>query len=234
MSPSTLYRAAPDGGSFAEFHAAAAHRSLTEIIPAAPADGAAAFGFALAWLKAGDAGGLVVISSPQVVAAELGAAYAPGLMQFGIDLGRLVWVRTRSQKDALWCTEQALRTPHATAFCVVTPTAKPLSLVATRRLLLAGETHATRCVLLRLDQAGASAAWTRLSVAAAPSQGAGRELGAPRFAVRLTRNRAGPTGQSWLLEWNAYALRIAERALDGAVAGATADRSADPRQRRAV
>ncbi len=232
MPSSVLYRPPPECGSFAEFHGLAAHRSLTEISPAAPADALAALGFALAWLKAADAGELIVISAPEFANAELGAAYAPGFLQFGLDLERLLWVRARTQKDALWSIEQSLRTPHTIALCLITPGAKPLSLVATRRLLLAAETHATRCVLLRLDQAGASAAWTRWSVRGASSQGVDRELGPPRFAVRVTRNRAGATGQNWLLEWNAHEHAFAERALDGAVAGAVGDRSVAPRQRR--
>jgi protein ImuA len=120
--------------------------------------------------------------------------------------------------------------------CTIAPSAKALSLTATRRLLLAAEKHATRCVLLRLDNAGASAAWMRWRIAAAPSRGEARELGPPAFTALLERNRAGPSGQSWRIEWNAHdrTFNAAEAALDGAVADAPVDRPVEARRRRAI
>ncbi|MGE0828008.1 MAG: ImuA family protein [Hyphomonadaceae bacterium] len=189
-------------------------------------------GFALAWACVAAPESLILWATPETARGEDGVPYADGLAQFGVALDRLLTARSRTQEDALWAVEQGLRTPKTLALCAIAPSAKPLSLTATRRLLLAAETHNTRCVLLRFDRAGASAAWTRWIVSAAPSQGARRELGPPRFNVQLVRNRAGPSGQYWLLEWNAH--EHAFHTLDGAVAAAPADRPADARQRRAV
>jgi hypothetical protein len=41
--------------------------------------------------------------------------YAPALMASGVDLSRLVVVRTRSERDAQWSTEQALRAANCAA-----------------------------------------------------------------------------------------------------------------------
>lgn len=222
--------------AFAPLFAAAAAAPLTELVPAAPGDGAAALGFALAWAQATALGGPIIWAAPEASFAEEGAPNAEGLAQFGIGLDRLLLVRTRSQAEALWACEEALRVPQAIVLCVIAPTKKALCLTATRRLLLNAEKHKTRCLLLRLDAAGASAAWTRWRIAAAPSRGAARELGTPAFSARLERNRAGPTGQSWRIEWNAHdrTFHAAEAALDGAVADAPADRPADARRRSAI
>jgi protein ImuA len=48
-------------------------------------------------------------------------------------------------------------------------------------------------------------------VAPAPSDAAPRELGPPAFSLELTRNRAGPAGARFIVEWNAHERRFAER-----------------------
>src|SRR5690606_9184257 len=100
--------------------------------------------------------------------------------------------------------EQALAAPGAVVICALGQRGRPLDLKATRRLLLFAERNRSRCLLVR-HQAEASAAWTRWRVAAAPSHAEGRELGPPAFALELLRNRAGPAGARFTVEWNAYA-----------------------------
>lgn len=224
------------GRTFAQVRAATACAPLTEIIPSTHGDKAAALGFALAWAHSVSQTGLICWAAPEKDLAEDGAPYAAGLAQFALALDRLLLMRTRTQSDALWASEQALTLPQATVLCIIAPCPKGLGLTATRRLLLAAEKHATRCVLLRMDDAGASAAWTRWRIAATSSRGAGRELGPPAFTALLERNRAGPTGQSWRIEWNAHdrTFHASEAALDGALADAPADRSVEARRRCAV
>lgn len=202
-------------GSFAQACAATLRRPLTEVVPDAQGDHAAALGFALAWISLGISHGAADRFGPIYWAErdfgfqEGGLPHADGLLQFGLALDRLLVVSTANQTDALWATEQALTAPGATVLCAIAPSGgsskKPLDLTATRRLLLAAEKHRTRCVLLRLDQAGTTAAWTRWRIAAAPSIGAGRELGPPTFDATIDRNRAGAAGQRWRLQWNAAA-----------------------------
>ncbi len=207
---------------------------LTEIAPASPADAPAAFGFALGWALA-HANGLILWAAPEHLEAEHGAPYAEGLAQFGADLTRIMCVRAANQTDALWTAEQGLSIPGALALCMVAPSPKGLSLTATRRLLLLAEKHQSRCVLVRLDPLTASAAWLRLSVRGAPSQGAARELGPPAFDVRLTRNRMGPSGHSWRLAWNAHDNSfVPAHALDGDLVQPAPHGPAQPRRVRAI
>jgi protein ImuA len=232
--------------SFDAARAAGLAAPLTEIVPAAPGDEAAALGFALAWALQGacaetrGAEPCVVWAAPEASFAEHGAPHAQGLGQFGLAPSRLLLARTHSQIDALWAAEQALALPQAFVICTIAPAARALGLTATRRLLLLAEKSRARCVLLRLDQAGASAAWMRWRIAAAPSRAAAREIGAPAFSAHLVRNRAGPSGALWRLEWNAHehAFRTlasagAGSALDGALVGAAGDREIDTGRRRA-
>lgn len=221
-----------DDQAFAAMQAAAAAAPLTEIIPATAGHGATALGFALAWVQTAASDGPVVWITPQAGLATGGGPHAEGVGQFGMALDRLLLVRPHTQADALWASEVALTIPHAVVLCIIAPTRKPLGLTATRRLLLAAERHRTRCVLLRLDAAGTSAAWTRWRIATLASQAcspgldAFHELGPPAFAVQLERSRIGPAGLSWHLHWNAreHGFRIARDAMDGAVAAALADR----------
>lgn len=232
--------------SFSQACAATLRMPLTEVVPAAPGDHAAALGFALAWTTLGAAtpggaagAGVTCWAEREFDLQDRGTPHADGLAQFGLALDRLLIVRTRDQADALWASEQMLSVPGATVLCAIAASGgsatKPLHLTATRRLLLASEKHRTRCVLLRLDEAGASAARARWRIAAQPSRGVERELGAPAFLAHLDRNRAGPAGLSWSLQWNAATHdfdvlddRAAARAVDGGVAAAPADRPAAP------
>ena len=204
---------------------------LTEIMPASPGDHAAALGFALSWAVAAARDGVIFWAAPERDFFEDGLPDAEGLAQFGVSLDRLLMARTNSQMDALWAAEEALKTPETIALCAISPSKKPLNLTATRRLLLTAERHKTRCILLRLDNAGASAAWSRWRISAAPSAGEGRELGAPSFNAHLLRSRAGPSGISFNLNWDSvnHAFRPADPAMDGAVAAAPAVRPADAR-----
>lgn len=242
--------------TFREAFRDAACRPVTEIVPRSALDGPAAFGFALAWLVAAANGAngedsvgprgvigldpLYILAAPDMVTMELGPAYAPGLRQFGLPADRLLYLQTRVLQDALWSTEQALRLPQARVLCMV-PHNSALTLPMTRRLHLAAEKSAARCLLLRFDPPTPTAAWTRWQIAAAPSDGEEEELGRPCFTASLTRRRGGAVGQNWLVEWNAYECAFADaRARDlrlplaGAVAAATADRSSQPSAKRAA
>jgi protein ImuA len=193
-----------DRSRFEEVRAAVAGAPLNEIMPQAPGDHAAALGFALAWSLMAAKEGIIFWSAPEQDFFEDGLPNAEGLAQFGLALDQLIMVRANCQEDALWATEQALATPEMTALCAISPTRKALSLTATRRLLLTAEKHKTRCILLRLDSAGASAAWSRWRIGAAPSHGEGRELGPPGFAAHLARNRTGPSAISFNLQWDIH------------------------------
>jgi protein ImuA len=226
--------ARPD--SFEDVRAAAARAPLTEILPAAPGDEAAALAFALGWMSASQPPGLIVWIAPARLDPEYGAPCPEGLAQFGLALDRLLLVRPHTLEETLWATEEALSAPGVAAFAILPPATRPVSLTVTRRLLLRAEQRATRGVLLRLDPPASTAAWTRWRIASAASQGEGRELGPPAVRARLDRNRAGPAGAEWTLVWTAHEHRF--HATNGAMAGAlvpaTGDRPAAAHRSRAA
>ncbi|MBY0565575.1 MAG: hypothetical protein K2P58_15505 [Hyphomonadaceae bacterium] len=208
-----------------------AAKPLHEIGPAAPSAQSTAIGFALA-LAAGWCGPAGIIwAGEENVFSEEGAPYAPGLAQFGLDPERLIVVRAAKGEEALWAAEQGLALAGAVVVCVLSNHGRALTLKATRRLLLIAERHRSRCLLVRsLNEA--SAAWTRWRVQSAPSQAEARELGPPAFDVELVRNRAGPAGARFIVEWNADEHSLSER-VAGDYLAAAVDRSLAPRRARA-
>ncbi len=76
--------------------------------------------------------------------------YAPALAALGIDLARVIIVTTRSPKEALWATEQALRSKACGAVLAWPGAIKYPEL---RRLQLAAEGNPVLAVLFRLPQA---------------------------------------------------------------------------------
>lgn len=225
---------APPDTTFEGLRASIAPAPLIEVIPATYGDHISALGFSLAWALMASEGGLIFWAAAEQDFFEDGLPNAEGLAQFGMPLDRLLLVRTNSQKEALWATEQALSTPGIFALCAITPSKKGVGLTETRRLLLMAEHYRTRCLLLRLDAAGSSAARARWRVAAAPSEAEEDELGAPSFSVHLARNRAGPHNLDFNLRWSIHdhAFHLMEErreiTLDGGVAAEAPLRPADP------
>lgn len=95
---------------------------------------------------------------------------------------------------------------------------RELDLTASRRLALAAEKSGVPLLLLRIDaRPGPSAAQTRWQVAAAPSRALpGHAPGAPSFDIALLRQKAGPCGLDWRLEWDRDQ-RSFRQAVSGAV-----------------
>ena len=170
----------------------------------------AAFGFALALLALAlhSRPGPAVLVLQTRCRKDFGAPYGHGLVQWGLDPGRLVIVETRSNKDALWALEEALRSSVPLAMVAGAVTGG-LDLTVSRRLNLAATPRATPLVLLRGPvPAGTSAATTRWRIASAP---AARDpfgtFARPRWTATLERCRNGRTGK-WLIEWDHVAHRL--------------------------
>jgi protein ImuA len=206
MSP----RPALTAPGFAGFAAQMAGQPLHEVGPSAPGMEAAALGFTLALAAswAGPAG--VFWAGEEAAFAEEGAPYPRGLAQYGLALDKLIVIRARKREDALWAAEQALSATGAIVICALGAQGKPLDLKASRRLMLFAERNHARCLLLQPEN-GPSAAWTRWRIAPATSDAPDDELGLPAFRAELTRNRAGPSGASFTLHWNAHDRAFAER-----------------------
>ncbi|MEQ8354250.1 MAG: hypothetical protein RH942_01825 [Kiloniellaceae bacterium] len=142
--------------------------------------------------------------------------YPPALAGQGLDPGRFLLVRARSDHEVLWAMEEGLRCRRLAA---VVGEVEGLDRLAGRRLQLAAEATrhdaeggVTALALhrrfrpLRQDRA-ASAALSRWRVTAAPSRGAEDDglgaafIGRPRWRLDLLRCRGAAPG-SWQVEWD--------------------------------
>ena len=206
---------------------------LHEIAAAAHGDRPAAFGFVFALTAAAlhARPGPAVFVAQRRCLTDFGAPYGHGLVQLGLDAGRLLLIETGSDKDALWALEESLRSPARPAM-VAGALAGSLDLTTSRRLNLAAGSHATPLALLRgagtATAGGTSAAATRWRIASAPA--ALDRFGAfahPRWHAALERCRNGRTGK-WLIEWDhvAHRFRLVEGVADRAPAERTGVRLA--------
>jgi protein ImuA len=207
-----------------------ARGTLHELLAPGRADAAAATGFA-AMLAARAAGALVWLRVAAVRGLGPGGAlHPPGLGDMGVDPGRLLLVGAPDPPALLRAAADVLRCPEvALAVIELWGAARLLDLTASRRLLLAAEGSGALGVLLRVDAPPApSAATTRWAVGAAPSTAlAANAPGPPALDLHLLRQRGGPAGFSWRVEWDRDRKALREPAPSGAVAALPERRPAD-------
>ncbi|MBP0447199.1 hypothetical protein J8J14_20690 [Roseomonas sp. SSH11] len=124
----------------------------------------------------------------------------PGLAAFGLSPGRLLLARPRSQQDAFWAAEEALR---CSAISAVLLAGEQPDAAAMRRLQLAAETGGGIGLLLRESEEdeGPSLATTRWRVTGRAG-GSMHDLGDPQWSLDLLRCRAGRP-RSWHVTWRA-------------------------------
>jgi protein ImuA len=123
--------------------------------------------------------------------------YGPGLAAFGLDTGRLIVVRARTDTDVFWAMEEGLRSGSLAA---VLGEAGSTDSIALRRLQLAAETGGVTALLLRpagaaIVPGSVTSRWRVGTVSGVPA-GVDR----PRWRVELRRCKGG-TPATWLLEW---------------------------------
>ena len=187
---------------------------LHEVLARAYGDRPSAFGFVFALLAtalSSRSGPAIVVLTRKAV-LDFGRPYSQGLRQHGIEPERLVIVETRSDRDAHWALEEAVRSDACPAMVVAAVTGD-LNLTASRRLNLAAAAQGTPLAVIRLAGAtGTSAAATRWNVSSAPAE-ADRfgSFGRDRWRARLERCRNGRPGE-WLIEWThgSHCFRLAE------------------------
>jgi hypothetical protein len=93
--------------------------------------------------------------------------YAPALRDAGIDLEHLLWITPRDRVDALWASEQLLRSGMFGAVALWMP---PLEAPIERRLQLAAETGRSVGLIAHCEHGTAhSIAAVRLHVSTAPN-----------------------------------------------------------------
>lgn len=181
----------------------AAPEPLEEVGASEPADVAAALAFALARMPRERRPVALVTTSDWL--SERGRPFAGGIRDFGLDLERLIWVRTRREGEALWALEEVLKSGAAAGGLVVAA-APPF--VTTRRLEFAAREGSAVGILLRTgpaeDLSAARRRWritARASIPDAYDQGAfdPEAPGRPCLRAELLRRRDGPPG-AWELE----------------------------------
>jgi protein ImuA len=141
--------------------------------------------------------------------AEMGAA--PDQFLFGVVADAQMLLRA---------AVDALRSSALTAVIVESwGRMTELDLTASRRLALAAEKSGVPLFLLRIDATPvASAAHTRWQVASAPSHALpGHAPGRASFDIELLRQRSGPSGLRWRLEWDRDQHTFRDAAISGAV-----------------
>jgi hypothetical protein len=195
-----------------------ARDGLHEIVPRGAPDRASAFGFALALAARLAAGRAILWIGDEASFAETGLPYAPGLDRHGLPSRRVIAVRARDAREALWALEEAVKSGAAgAAVGEIGRIGSAYDLTASRRLALAARAGGTPCLLLLAGLTGqadalSSAAMTRFEIAAAPSRRAASTgrlplPGPPCWEVRLAKRHGGGAegfdeiGRSFRLAW---------------------------------
>lgn len=114
--------------------------------------------------------------------------YAPALAAAGIQLLRLIIVRTRTAQETLWAVEQALAS-HACGAVLAWPSA--VKYPELRRLQLAAEGSNALAVLFRSEKAAAEPSPASLRIALASAAGG--------LAVHILKRRGAPLDRPVLL-----------------------------------
>jgi protein ImuA len=202
--------------------------ALHEVVPAAEADTAAAFGFVAALL--GSFLGSLPRSAPLLLVmpargfAQFGRPHGHGLHRLGLDPARLILVETRQRTQTLWALEEALRSgaPAAVAGAV-----EELDLKTSQRLHFAARVSGLPLLLMRPARTlEASVAATRWRVGTAEAARDRFGLFARwRWRLALERCRNGRPGE-WLVEFDHVSHRFS---LAAALADPAFLRSADAR-----
>ena len=134
--------------------------------------------------------------------------YGPGLAAFGLDVGRLVIVRSRRRADMLWAMEESLRCSSFAA--VIGECDDAINLTASRRLQLAAEAGGATGFILRrggfqrssitaggddpkFTPSACSSRWEIDACSGTPGMGT-------RWQVSLKRCRGGFGTGTWLVE----------------------------------
>ena len=128
--------------------------------------------------------------------------YVPGLLPFGLNPDRIVFIRVSRDQEALWAIEESLR---AKGLMAVVGEIGNADFIATQRLQHAVEKSGTTGFLLRINpkqQEQSSVCVTRWKIRPIPSEEENGlpGVGTPRWKVALEKVRHGQPGQ-WDIEW---------------------------------
>jgi protein ImuA len=206
------------------------HGHLHEFYAGEPQDMPAATGFALALISIpakADRPVLWLRSSSAV--RQQGVLQANGWAEMGATPDNLIFGVVADAKELLKAGVDALRSNALNAVVAEIPGRfAELDMIASRRLVLAAEKSGTALFLIRADTAPTpSAAATRWRISSAPSRALSANApGLPVFDIELLRQRSGPSGMRWQLEWDRDRRVFIEAAASGALVSAPLRRPA--------
>lgn len=149
-----------------------------------------------------------------------------GLREIGVDPGQILLIVASDTTALLRAAGDVLRC-SAVGAVVIELWGQPqcVDLTASRRLVLSAETSGVTALLLRIAVTPLpNAAQTRWAVRSAPSSSVAEAPGYPAFDLDLLRQRSGPSGMHWRVEWDRDA-NIFRAPLSGAVDAVPARRS---------
>jgi len=197
---------------------------LHELFPREAGDEASAMGFAvmlaLRLTGAAGPGGPPLLWLREEAAQRRAPLHGPGLADLGLDPARLVLGVLPDVKALLRAGVDALRCAALGGVVLELGGNPPLlDLTASRRLSLAAEASGVTPLLLRLRGArpDPSAAQTRWQVASAPCAPLAADApGHAMLDLALLRQRGGPGGFEWKVEWDRDAASFRPAALPGA------------------
>jgi protein ImuA len=152
--------------------------------------------------------------------AQQGILQANGWTEQGAEPGNFIFGIISDAKGLLKAAVDGLRSNALGAVVVETyGRFSELDMIASRRLVLAAEKSGTPLFLLRANaEPTPSAAETRWRIAAGPSRALfANAPGAPVFDIELLRQRSGPSGMRWQLEWDRDRRIFTEAAASGAL-----------------
>lgn len=204
-SPASIQPPVPTGFSWIDrvLKGGLRRGALHEVYAARPGDEAAATGFAagMAALLMGKRPLLWIRQN--FSALEYGELSATGFLELGLDPDRIYLLRVPHAEDALKAASDALSCAGPGAVLIeLRGEAKPLDLVASRKLTLGAAQKNVSAILLRFNaKPEASTAETRWRIAAGASPEQENHWGQPCFDAQLLRNRRGQLGH-WVMEWS--------------------------------
>lgn len=171
-------------------------RAIHEFITVFAEDAAASDGFIAGLLAV-----LMQQGSPCLWISTSRRLYPPSLSSFNVEPERIIFMDVKSQQDALWITEEALKCEGLAA---VVAEIDALGLVESRRLQLAVEQSGVTGFILRksakqMANTIATARW-HISPLSSVNQGGMPGVGFPRWQVDLLKVRNGVPGR-WVVEW---------------------------------
>jgi protein ImuA len=126
--------------------------------------------------------------------------FPPALKSYGINPDQIIFINTRSEKEAIWTLEEALKSTSLTS---IVGQITEFDFTKSRRFQLAIEKSGVGCFLLRYRPRNFSTASTTRWQIKPLSSSLDDNLpgvGHPRWQVNLLKVRNGKPG-SWIMQW---------------------------------